>query len=67
MSFFAGFGAGGIIAGINWRRMGKNKLMWLTIVVAAVAFIVLWVFLPEYTTNSVTNFLSLVPVAGLWW
>lgn len=32
--------AGGILAGINWRRMGKNHLVWPTIIASFVAWIV---------------------------
>ncbi len=34
LSFFFGFGAAGILAGINWRRLGKPKWVWPTIVLA---------------------------------
>ncbi len=32
--------AGGILAGINWRRMGKNHLVWPTIFASVFAWIV---------------------------
>lgn len=34
-----GFGAAGILAGLNYRRMGRPGLMWPTIVISSVAFI----------------------------
>ena len=67
VSFFASFVAGGIIAGINWRRMGKHSLMWPTIIASVVAFILFVWFLPETVSNSAANFVSLIPAWGLWW
>ena len=34
-----GFGAAGIIAGLNYRRLGRPNLMWPTIVISVVAFV----------------------------
>ena len=34
-----GFGAAGIVAGLNFRRLGKPVLMWPTIVISSAAFI----------------------------
>ncbi len=34
LSFFFGFGAAGILAGINWHRLGKTKWIWPTIVLS---------------------------------
>lgn len=45
ISVLVNFGAGGIIGGINWRRMGKDHLAWPTIIASVVGFIV-WLFLP---------------------
>lgn len=67
VSFLAGFAAGGIIAGINWHRMGKHSLMWPTIIGSIVAFILFVFFLPETVSNSAANFISLAPAWGFWW
>ena len=40
VSFLGGWAAGGIIAGINWRRMGRRDLIWPTIVVSVVTYLV---------------------------
>ena len=66
VSFFAGFAAAGIIAGINWRRMGYHNLMWPTIIGAIILFVILVLLLPETTTNSIANFISLAAAWGLW-
>ncbi|MDP6713328.1 MAG: tetratricopeptide repeat protein [SAR202 cluster bacterium] len=34
-----GFGAAGIVAGLNFRRLGKSDLMWPTMVISSAAFI----------------------------
>ena len=34
-----GFGAAGIVAGLNYRRLGRPRLMWPTIVISSVVFI----------------------------
>lgn len=34
-----GFGAAGIVAGLNYRRLGRPGLMWLTIVISSASFI----------------------------
>ena len=34
-----GFGAAGIVAGLNFRRLGRPHLMWPTIVISSMAFI----------------------------
>ena len=34
-----GFGAAGIVAGLNYRRLGRPRLMWPTIVISSAAFI----------------------------
>jgi len=66
VSFFAGFAAGGIVAGINWRRMGKQGLMWPTIIGSIVAFILFVYFLPQTVSNSTASFISVAPLTGLW-
>ncbi len=66
VTIFSGFAAGGIIAGINWRRMGKQGLMWPTIIVSIVAFILFIYFMPETVGNATASSISIVPVAGLW-
>ena len=34
-----GFGAAGIVAGLNYRRLGRSRLIWPTIVISSVVFI----------------------------
>ena len=67
VSFFAGFVAGGIIAGINWRRMGKHSLVWPTIILSIAIFILFVWFMPATVSNSTANFISLVFAGVLWW
>ena len=62
----AGFAASGILAGINWRRMGKPGLVWPTIAVSIVAFILFGLFLGETTRNSSAHVVSLSVAWGLW-
>ena len=38
LSWLFTFGVGGIIAGLNWHRMGKPKLGWWTILLSVVGF-----------------------------
>ena len=67
VSFFAGFAACGILAGINWRRLGKPNLMWPTIILSVGSFILYVYFMPENINPSVAIFSSIVPAWGLWW
>jgi tetratricopeptide (TPR) repeat protein len=49
MAFLFSFGASGILAGINWRRLGKPQWMWPTIllsVVGLMGFLVALALLP---------------------
>jgi len=39
LTFFGGFGAAGIVAGINYKRLGKPELKWRTIGISLVAFV----------------------------
>lgn len=39
LTFLGGFGAAGIIAGINYQRLGKPKLKWPTIGISLAAFV----------------------------
>ena len=39
LTFFSGFGAAGILAGINNKRLGKPELKWLTIGVSLATFV----------------------------
>ena len=41
LTFFGGFGATGIIAGINYKRLGKPHLKWPTIVISLIIFILM--------------------------
>lgn len=38
LTFFGGFGAAGVIAGINYQRLGKPELKWSTIGISLAAF-----------------------------
>lgn len=68
VSALANFAAGGIIAGINWRRMGKPILMWPTIIVcyagAVVHGSIPW---PTGGARIVLGVLVSLAVAGLLW
>lgn len=39
LTFLGGFGAAGIVAGINYKRLGKPELKWRTIGISLVAFV----------------------------
>lgn len=69
VSVLGGWFAGSIIAGLNWRRMGRKDLMWPTIIVSVIIFIV-WVFLvrPEeaYQAVSINSLAGLAVAGGLW-
>ena len=66
---FGGFAAAGIIAGINWRRMGRQNLMWPTIVVPIVAFIA-WMLVPwpenQSLAEGITRPAAFALAVGLW-
>lgn len=38
LAFLTGFGAAGVVAGLNYRRLGKPHLMWPTIGISVVGF-----------------------------
>ena len=68
VSLLGSFAAGGIIAGLNWHRMGKPGLMWPTIIVSIVAFIA-WFFSPWADIENVSRMSSIGTLvnAGVAW
>jgi hypothetical protein len=71
MSTVGGMAAAGIVAGVNWKRLGRPALMLPTIIVLALAF-VFWLALPKLLAGEVLTILPLsilvnTAVAwGLW-
>lgn len=68
VSILGSFAAAGIIAGLNWRRMGKARLMWPTIIVSIIVFIA-WLFSPWPEIEDVSRMSSigtLVNAAVAW-
>jgi len=63
-AFLGGFGAVGIIAGLNWRRMGFDKFMWPTIIGAMIAFVLQLVVIASAGFDPLVNILGLFAV---WW
>ena len=43
LAIFCGFGAAGVLAGLNYRRMGRPELTWPTIGVSVAAFVGLYI------------------------
>ena len=70
VSVLGGWFAGSIIAGINWRRMGRKDLMWPTIIVSVIILVV-WMLVawPEkpYQVVSINSLAGLAVAGGLWW
>ncbi len=66
VSILGSFGVGGIIAGLNWRRMGKHSLMWPTMIVPIVAYFV-WLLLPWPESEAAAESLSTLFSAGFAW
>ncbi len=65
VSLLGGLGAAGIIAGLNWRRMGFYRLMWPTIIISIIIFFILTVAISATTSNLLVNIVSLAAVWGL--
>ena len=70
VSLFGGWPAAGVVAGINWRRMGRPQLLWPTIIISIVAYVV-FAFVPWPGENyyaEIVGRLICVGVAGwgLW-
>ena len=71
LSVVGGFAVAGVVAGLNWKRMGKASLMLPTIAVAALAF-VFWLALPAILSGDTLTILSISIFAntavawGLW-
>ena len=71
VSFFGGLAAAGIIAGVNWKRLGRTSLMLPTIIVLALAF-AFWLYLPQLSAGDTLVFIPIsilvnTSVAwGLW-
>ncbi|MBN2536157.1 MAG: tetratricopeptide repeat protein [Spirochaetales bacterium] len=58
MSILFSFGASGILAGINWRRLGKPALTWPTIIFSQsglIVFIIILSFLPPNLNETIAR------------
>ena len=64
-AFLGSIGAAGIIAGLNWRRVGFNNLMWPTIIISIIVLIVLNVIAASNGFGVSLSVVSLVAVWGL--
>lgn len=71
LSVVGGFAVAGVVAGLNWKKLGRRSLMLPTIAVAALAF-VFWLALPALMSGQT---LTLIPISifanslvawGLW-
>ena len=56
-----GFATAGIMAGINYERMGKPKLKWLTIIISWLAFIFMGVIIVFFDIQSPISFVANIP------
>jgi len=71
VSMLAGFGAAGIVGGLNWRRMGRHRLMWITIIASSIAFIA-YLFFVSQLIQDIPRFGRIsIPIncgvgGGLW-
>ncbi|MFC2005463.1 hypothetical protein ACFLVG_00675 [Chloroflexota bacterium] len=69
VSVFGGWLTGSIIAGLNWRRMGRKDLMWPTIIVPVIIFLI-WMCVPwlkaPYQIVSTSSLAGLIVAGGLW-
>jgi uncharacterized membrane protein YeaQ/YmgE (transglycosylase-associated protein family) len=68
VSFLGSFVAGGIIVGLNWRRMGKQFLMLPTVIVSTVGWVLVFsvwdmLFIPSVVA---TTFGYIVNIAVAW-
>ncbi len=77
VAILGGFAVGGIIAGLNWRRMGRNRLMWPTMIIPIVPYFIwlyvayfIWVYLPwpesAMITQGITTLLSIGFAWSVW-
>ena len=70
-SLIGSFAVGGIIAGLNWGRMERHLLMWLTTIMSVVAAIVwtvfAWMVLPWHENIIEGQFISSILGAAFAW
>ena len=66
VAFLGGFVASAIVAGINWRRMGRPHLMWPTIGIAIAAVVGLYPSVAVYMIHW-AYMLATVAVTGILW
>ena len=68
-TLFGGWIAAGVVAGINWQRMGRPHLMWPTIILPIIALIVLY-FVPLTEDQAIDwvirGVIALAVAGGLW-
>ena len=71
-SLITSFLAGGILTGINWRRMGKPHLMWPAILGTGLIFFLYIFLVPDFSSYFPLDLLlilliNLIVVLPLWW